>query len=176
MAHAAGMAEFLPDPGSARCLDLGTGAGIPGLVLATRWSATRWVFLDRRPRSETFVSWALGVLEITDRATVLCADAAEAAREPGLTAGIDVVVARAFGPPALTLECATGFLRPGGRLVVSEPAVEDPDRWPAGPLASLGLKVVRRAESPRLVELRKVSGQEQQYPRRFAAMSRRPLY
>ena len=170
------MAELLVDPGSARCLDLGTGAGMPGLVLASRWPASTWVFLDRRPHCEAFVSWALGVLGVTDRATALCADAAEAAREPELAARIDIVVARAFGPPALTLECATGFLRPGGRLVVSEPAVEDPDRWPAGPLASLGLEVVRRSEAPRLVEMRKVGSHEKRFPRRFAAMARRPLY
>ena len=48
-------------------------------------------------------------------------------------------MARSFGPPAVTAECAIGFLRPGGEILVSEPPEPDPDRWPADGLAGLGL-------------------------------------
>ena len=41
-----------------------------------------------------------------------------AARQQNLRGGFDVVVARGFGSPAVTAECAVGFLMPGGRLVV----------------------------------------------------------
>jgi hypothetical protein len=34
---------------------------------------------------------------------------------------VELVVARSFGPPAATAECAVRFLQVGGYLVVSEP-------------------------------------------------------
>ena len=87
-----------------------------------------------------------------------------------------MVVARTFGPPALTAECATGFLAVGGRLVVSEPEQEDMARWPAAALTRLGLTVQRTGAEPRFVELAKVAPQEACFPRRLLAMQRDPLY
>ena len=48
-------------------------------------------------------------------------------------------MARSFGPPAATAECAAPLLRPGGALVVSEPPGGAGDRWDADGLAALGL-------------------------------------
>ena len=42
-------------------------------------------------------------------------------RSESLRAPFDLVVARSFGAPAVTAECAVGFLRAGGPLVVTEP-------------------------------------------------------
>lgn len=175
-AHAAAMARELGDPGEMQCLDLGTGAGLPGVVMATCWPATRWVFVDRRSRSEAFVSWAVGVLRLGERARVVRGDAAELARDARLAGAFDLVVARAFGPPAVTAECATGFMRVGSRLIVSEPEVDDPGRWPPEPLAMLGLAVRATGAAPRLVDIVKVAPHGERYPRRPAAMQRDPLY
>lgn len=146
------------------------------MVLAVCWPDTNWVFVDRRSRSEMFVSWAVGLLELGARAGFRCGDAAALARGPDLAGSIDLVVARAFGPPAVTAECATGFLPIGGRLLVSEPAAEDPARWPAVPLARLGLAVRRTGAAPRFVEFGKEAPHETRFPRRAAAMQREPLY
>lgn len=170
------MARQLGDPGEIRCLDLGTGGGLPGVVLAARWPETRWVFVDRRQRSEAFVSWAVGLLGIAVRTGFRRGEAAALARDPDLAGSFDLVVARAFGPPAVTAECATGFLSIGGRLVVSEPELEDPARWPAEPLARLGLAVRRTGVAPRFVEIGKEAPHEARFPRRVAAMRREPLY
>lgn len=144
--------------------------------MATCWPGTRWVLLDRRAGSEAFVSWAIGVLGLGERAGFRRGDAVELAREPALAGAFDLVVARSFGPPALTAECATGFARIGGRLIVSEPEVDDPDRWPAAPLSELGLAVRASAREPRFVELAKVAPHGARHPRRLAAMRRNPLY
>ncbi len=170
------MAHDLGDPGEVDCLDLGTGGGLPGVVMATCWPATTWVFLDRRPRSEAFVSWAVGVLELRERARFCRGDAVDLARDPALAAAFDIVVARSFGPPAITAECATGFMRIGGRLVVSEPEAVDRSRWPAAPLMMLGLAVQATGTAPRFVEIAKVAPHAERYPRRLAAMQREPLY
>lgn len=174
--HAAAITRQLTDPGEVRCLDLGTGAGLPGLVMAACWPATRWLLTDRRLRSESFARWAIGVLEMVERVSFRRGEAAELAREPTLAGAFALVVARAFGPPPLAAECATGFLALGGRLVVSEPEHETAARWPSGPLGRLGLEMHTTGTDPRFVELRKVAPHEGRFPRRPAVMQRDPLY
>ena len=174
--HAAAMTRQLTDAGGSRCLDLGTGAGLPGLVMATCWPATRWLLIDRRLRSESFATWAIGVLELGDRVSFRRGEAAELAREVTLAGAFALAVARAFGPPPLTAECATGFLEVGGRLVVSEPEHGAATRWPAEPLTQLGLQLHATGTEPSFVELRKTTPHEDRFPRRPAAMRRSPLY
>ena len=85
--------------------------------------------------------------------------AEELARRTDLRGSFDLVVARAFGPPATTAECAVGFLSVGGRLAVSEPPAESaarPAEQPAGrPSAPTGSVAAgsagrARAAGPRL--------------------------
>ena len=131
---------FLPWIGEARSvLDLGTGAGLPGLVIAAARPELEVVLLDARQgrtdelrRAVARLGWDHRVRVITGQAEVLC-------REPELAAHFDVVVARSFGPPRLTAPAAAPFLVEGGRLVVSEPP-EPEDRWPAALLAKAGLR------------------------------------
>ena len=111
-----------------------------------------------------------------ERVSFLRGEAAELAREPMLAGAFGLVVARAFGPPPLTAECATGFLGLGGRLVVSEPEHETATRWPPEALRRLGLEMRSTGTGPRFVELRKVTPHEDRFPRRPAAMRRSPLY
>lgn len=174
--HAIGIARQLGDPGDIRCLDLGTGGGLPGLVMASCWPETTWVFVDRRSRSEALVVWAIELLGMGPRATFRHGDAAQLARDPDLAESFNLVVARAFGPPAITVECATGFLSVGSRLVVSEPAGTDSARWPVAPMARLGLAVRSTGMAPRFVEIVKSAPHEARFPRRTAAMQREPLY
>src|SRR5690606_21759798 len=88
----------------------------------------------------------------------------------------EAVIARSFGPPAATAECAAPLLRGGGLLVVSEPP-DDVDRWPAAGLAALGLVV-----GPRVAEDATVQVLVQQevcpdrFPRRVGLPAKRPLF
>ncbi|MCE2531006.1 MAG: class I SAM-dependent methyltransferase [Acidimicrobiia bacterium] len=174
--HASAITRQLDEPGESRCLDLGTGSGLPGLVMATCWPATRWLLIDRRLRSESFARWAIGLLDLSERVSFRRGEAAELAREVALAGAFALVVARAFGPPPLTAECATGFLGLRGRLVVSEPESGSEARWPSEPLRRLGLELHTTGTEPCFVELRKVTPHEDRFPRRPAAMQRNPLY
>jgi hypothetical protein len=77
---------------------------------------------------------------MTDRIEVLTADATTLT---GLDA--DGAVARGFGPPATTLAAAAAVVRHDALIVVSEPPVTDPMRWPADLLRTAG---VERVEQP----------------------------
>ena len=153
--HADGLGRCLGDAGGSFCLDLGTGAGLPGLVLACRWLGTSWTLLDRRTRCGDFLDWATVVLGIEDRVEVLVQEARLAVRS--LSQSFDLLVARAFGPPMKTAEAAVGFMNSNARLIITEPERPDFNRWPLERLRTIGLSLRTRHEGPpAFVELRRL--------------------
>ena len=100
-------------------LDLGSGGGLPGLVLAEADPDSTWVLLDSRSRSVVFLREAVATLGLGDRVEVLEARAEDAGRALSHRGRYHLVVARGFAPPAVTAECAAPLLVAGGRLVVS---------------------------------------------------------
>lgn len=172
--HAKAFARFIP-PEATSVLDLGSGGGLPGLVLAEA-DGRDWILLDAMEKRCVFLSEAVDALGLGYRVNVLCGRAEDIARQPELRERLDVVVARSFvgGPPVLA-ECATGFVRVGGVVVVSEPPGET-DRWEAEGLAKLGLEVGTRLEDPQMVSLHKVSPLDDAYPRRSGIPTKRPLW
>jgi 16S rRNA (guanine527-N7)-methyltransferase len=162
-----------------RFLDLGSGGGIPGLVLLAAWPHATGTLLDARRRRCWFLEAAVRAGGMEARASVACGRAEELARRPDLRADYDLVVARGFGSPATTAECAVGFLRQGGRLVVSEPPGDpDPGRWPAAGLGELGLAgpEVRGGNGGRFAILIAEAKAGEQWPRRAGVPGRRPLW
>lgn len=177
--HSLGFAEAVGDPASPpRVLDLGSGGGVPGLVLAAEaWTTSEVVLLDGSRRRCTALEVEVDALGLGDRVRVVWSRAEEAGRDPDLRASFDVVVARSFASPAVTAECAAPLLRVGGVLVVSEPPDDGIDRWPAG-VARLGLEAepVIEAAGHRFVLLRQVEACPDRYPRRPGVPQRRPLF
>jgi 16S rRNA (guanine527-N7)-methyltransferase len=174
--HATALAELAgPTPGT--FLDLGAGGGVPGLVLAELWSGAGGVLLESRPRRCAFLEEVLEVLGLAGRLLVACGRAEDLARDPGHRASVELVVARGFGPPAVTAECAVGFLRPGGRLVVSEPPGSATERWPEPGLDQLGLAgpEIRRAGDVTAAILTLVASDER-WPRRSGIPAKRRLW
>jgi 16S rRNA (guanine527-N7)-methyltransferase len=162
----------------ARILDLGSGGGLPGLVILAERPDVAGALLDATERRCAFLRDACERLGFGDRARVVCARAEDAAREPEWREAFDVVTARSFGPPAVTAECAVGFLRDGGSVLVSEPPEPDPNRWPADGLARLGLVIepVPEAAPSQLVRLRALGAVDARWPRRVGIPRKRPLW
>lgn len=177
--HAEAMAAAVDGDFRGRFLDLGSGAGVPGLVLLALWPGATGVLLEARRRRCSFLEAAVSGLELGDRASVACGRAEELARQRDFRGAFDLVVARGFGAPATTAECAVGFLGAGGRLVVSEPPGEpDRERWPAAGLGELGLvgPELRRAEGTGFALLTAEGPPGERWPRRVGVPGRRPLW
>ena len=147
--HSLGLASAIAEPPSC-VLDLGAGGGVPGLVLARLvWPGARWVLLESSIRRSSFLAEVVSSLGIDDRVCVVDARAEEAGRRPELRHRFDLVLARSFGPPGVTAECAAPFVRPGGVVLVSEP----PDalvtqRWPEEGLRVLDLRLEASLAQP----------------------------
>ena len=173
--HARAWLEVLR-PG-VRVMDLGSGGGLPGLVLAVERQDLELTLLDSQARRCQFLSEML-VLLGRPQVAVLCGRAETLGHDPGLRASFDVVVARSFGAPPVTAECAAGFLRVGGSLWVSEPPDADPEqRWPNPGLLQLGLeRGARVGVAVHLQELRASSLCPEPFPRGDGRPSKRPLF
>lgn len=192
--HAAGFRSVAEEaglragPGS--LLDLGSGAGLPGLALASWWPDARATLLDANERRCAALREVVVEAGWEGRVTVVQARAERAGREVELRGSFDLVVARSFASPPVTAECAAPFLRVGGLLIVSEPPLDGvaeeaagdpvvghPARWPVGPLAALGLEpsgFSRGAFGYQV--LRQVALCPDRYPRREGVPGKRPLY
>lgn len=162
-----------------RAVDLGSGGGVPGLVLAAgSWPDAEVVLLDSSQRRCTFLELCVADLGLAPRVRVHWARAEEAGRAEGLRGSVPVVTARSFGPPAVTAECAAPLLQVGGVLVVSDPPGGAGGRWDVPGLNLLGLEL----DGHHLIDgfafsrLRQVRSCPDQYPRRPGRPARRPLF
>ena len=176
MAHAhrfADAATPLPDV----ALDLGSGGGLPGLVLAVAFPTTRWVLLDSRQRSGEFLAEAVGRLGIADRVEVVVTRAEDLGRDAAHRGRYGLVTARGFGPPGVTAECASPLLAVGGRLVVSEPP-DSGERWPSAGLAEFGLRLSNRRDlgEAHFAVLEQDEPCPARFPRRSGMPAKRPRF
>jgi 16S rRNA (guanine527-N7)-methyltransferase len=101
-------------PGSS-VLDVGAGAGFPGVVLRIVWPEIRLTLLEATAKKTAFLS-AL-VAELNIHGPVLTGRAETFAHDPALRGAFDLVVARAVAPLPALLELTLPFARIGGRAV-----------------------------------------------------------
>jgi 16S rRNA (guanine527-N7)-methyltransferase len=193
VAHSRGFADCIP-VGSC-VLDLGSGGGLPGLVLAIGRPDLELLLLDSAARRTRVLEASVRQLGLSERVSVLNLRAEVAGRDERFRGQFDVVVSRSFGAPGVTAECARPFLADGGLLVVSEPpwaaaradsddpveasaAPADHDRWPPRGLEALRLSAagfVRRGAYG-FVVLEAVGACPERFPRRPGVPSRKPLF
>jgi len=104
----------------ARVLDLGTGAGVPGIPLAICAPDVHVTLLDRSEKKVTFLRHVLPRLDLQN-CQPLCDTAEALARRLPPCQHFDVVVTRGVGRVAKLLSLAAPLLRPGGQLLLRKP-------------------------------------------------------
>jgi 16S rRNA (guanine527-N7)-methyltransferase len=147
-------------------------------VLALLWPGSAWTLLDANRRRAHFLERAAARLGCRDRLRVLCERAEIVGRTATERGAYSLIVARGFGPPGVTTECAAPLLRVGGRLVVSEPPGAADARWPQAALEELGLESegAVRAEAGSYRVLLQTFLCPDRYPRRVGVPGKRPRF
>jgi 16S rRNA (guanine527-N7)-methyltransferase len=161
-------------------LDLGSGGGMPGLVLASCWPDSRVVLLDSNERRTAFLTTEIAALDAGGDLEVVRGRAEECARTEPLRDAFELVTARSFGPPAVTAECGAQYLSVHGLLVASEPPADQGEsRWPGFELAQLGLlpgDALRFDGRFGYQVLIKTGPTPERFPRRVGIPTKRPLF
>lgn len=141
--HATWFADALP-PDANRVIDLGSGAGVPGLIVAMVRPKLEITLVDRRAKCADALHRAVSVLDLAERVSVRCEDVENLCRLPGWHRTFDAAISRGFGPPLRTLTLSALFVRLGGVVVISEPPDDEPNRWASIDLAGMGLSGPQR--------------------------------
>jgi 16S rRNA (guanine527-N7)-methyltransferase len=102
----------LPYLHGGRILDLGTGAGLPGVPLAILSPDRTFTLIDAGAKKTRFVRQAVLELGLNNAAVI---QARVETYRPG--AGFDTLTARAFAPLPKILEASRHLMRSGGRLL-----------------------------------------------------------
>ena len=121
---------------SGTVIDLGSGGGVPGLVIAFDRPDLQVTLLDRRTKRTDFLSRMVRRYEWTEHVAVIAADVDELLRAD--VPRFDAVVARSFGSPETTLGIAVRLVAVDGLIVISEPP--SGDRWDPDLLHRLGVE------------------------------------
>lgn len=142
---------LLPLAAGTRWLDLGTGGGLPGLVLAVLHPEVRWTLLDATGKKVAAVASFIATLGL-DNAVAVQGRAEQLAEEPGHHESYDGVVSRAVARLPVLMQWGRGFLDEGGMLAaVKGPRVGEELREAERIRKQLGFGVVHRQEVPTAV-------------------------
>jgi 16S rRNA (guanine527-N7)-methyltransferase len=115
--------EFEPLRRSDRIADLGSGAGLPGLVLAVALPGARVDLIESSSRKCSFIADAIEAMALAN-AELVCERAESWAASEGAEA-YDAVTARAVGQLAVLAELASPLLGSGGVLLAWKGARDD---------------------------------------------------
>lgn len=167
-------------PAARRIADLGSGAGFPGLVLATALPGARVVVVESVARKCAFLDRAAAALGL--RNVEVVPGRAEAWTQ-GLVAH-DLITARALAPLNVLVEYAAPLLREGGWLVAWKgrpDAGEEADAAAAAAAIGMSTPVAHDVTPPRGADARrlylsmKVRPTPDNFPRRPGMARKRPL-
>jgi 16S rRNA (guanine527-N7)-methyltransferase len=124
------LAELLPEHG--KLVDIGSGAGLPGVVLALLRPELQVILLEPLLRRSVFLEECVAQLQL-ENATVLRARAEDKAAR---SVQADIATARAVAPLSRLAGWAALLLRPGGQLLAIKGQSAAEELSEAGPVLS----------------------------------------
>ena len=164
-------------------VDVGTGAGFPGVPLKILFPQPRLVLIEPTTKKTAFLHHIIRKLELED-VEVLNKRAEEAAHLPLYRDQFALVLSRAVAPLPTLVELTLPFCRIGGRLIAQKKGEIEQEINRAGKaIAVLGGKLdqIERIELDEfnaaryLVIIDKICPTPSKYPRRPGVPKRRPI-
>lgn len=168
-------------PENAKFIDVGTGAGFPGLVLLLTRPDIKMTFLDSTKKKLGFIQNVLDETGI--KADVVHARAEEAGQNPQYREKYDFATARAVANLTNLSEYCLPFVKVGGEFISMKAAASDDEIKSAkNAIGILGGKIKNdiifdlTEEMPRrIIEIKKISQTPTKYPRPSAKIAKNPI-
>ncbi len=166
---------------NARVIDVGTGAGFPGLALKIAQPSMKLTLLDSLDKRVAFLRGTCAELGFDD---VECVHARAEEQPEGFRESFDCAVSRAVARLNLLCELCLPYVRPGGLfLAMKGPEAEQERREAYVALKTLGGEVERvfpytipgTEVTHCVVVIRKTGPTPKKYPRRWAQIKKKPL-
>ena len=168
-------------PQGAKLIDVGTGAGFPGLPLKIARPDLRLALLDRLKKRLTFLQAVCGTLGLD--ADIIHSRAEDGGKLSGLRQNFDAAVSRAVAPLNLLAEYCLPFVRVGGIFLAAKgPQVKEELSQAEKAFQLLGGRAEKTAEyflpdgsGRTLVTVKKERATPALYPRHGSKIAKKPL-
>ncbi len=164
-----------------RVIDVGTGAGFPGLVLKIARPDIRLTLLDSLQKRLTFLDTVCRALDIED--VELIHSRAEDGSRTELRDSFDIAVSRAVASMNTLCEYDMPYVRVGGRFIAMKGKDADKELAEAqNAINELGGKLIEKhdfilgsAGERSIIEIEKLSPTPERYPRKSKQIKNKPL-
>ena len=159
-----------------KLIDVGCGAGFPGVPLAIACPEAKITLLDSLGKRVHWLEETLPTLGISAECVTARAEEAVATRRESY----DFATSRAVARLNILLELTAPYVKVGGMVIAMKGAAAQEELAECGSaIKKLGLKLeeVRRSpvEGHSLILLKKIAPTPKQYPRRYAKIKQAPL-
>ncbi len=169
-------------PPTASVVDIGAGAGLPGIPLKIALPHLRLTLMDATRKKVDFLQHIIAALALQETRAVQ-ARAEDLGRDPAYREQFDVALARAVAPLPVLAEYALPLVRVGGAFIAQKGiAIEEELQRAEHAIARLGGRVreVRVVQLPgleprHLIVVDKTAPTPSGYPRRAGIPERKPL-
>ena len=166
----------------ASLIDVGSGAGFPGIPLAICLPETKIVLMDSLGKRVEFLQSVIEALNLNARAVHLRAE--DGARKPEYREAFDLATARAVAPLNLLCAYLLPFVRVGGQmLALKGPGLTEEVAAAENAMNLLGGRFLRSDALPipgrdwdhRAAWIEKVAPTSDKYPRKAGKPEKKPL-
>ncbi len=168
-------------PKNAKCVDVGTGAGFPGIPLLIMREDITVTLLDSLNKRLIFLDEVIRALGLEKRAKTLHMRSEDAGRAPAHRDGYDIALSRAVASAPVLAEWTAPFVKKGGASIMYKGAAAKEELEKAeNAMKKLNLSP-RLIEYPcawgerYVIEAKKLGPTPKAYPRKAGTASKCPL-
>ena len=167
---------------NARVIDIGSGAGFPGIPLKIAEPTIEMTLIDATNKRVQFINDICAALGMD--AACICARAEESSHEPDMREQFDIATSRAVASLNILSELCLPFVRVGGLfLAMKSTEAQDEVEQALSAIETLGAHIENTTDyiipgtetTHRIISIRKIVPTPQTYPRRYAKIKRAPL-